>query len=212
MYLSLHMLGSLVELRNPPPPPSRMQLTLHATRRTPHGPSRLVQAMSAWSVKTRRAPSRRCRGARVYGHMTTAMYDMSTPQPLLPAGAVHVRVLRSIDAACSCCCCWSQISLLPWSSPRPQKRHNNSMCVFFTLNRSFYPSTSSTPIILSVPILHPREVQALWSQTYDTEILHRNAAKGVDNAMSCHRAGYNRHNVRTPATQIHRMREKRKTT
>ena len=55
------------------------------------------------------------------------------------------------------------------------------MCVFFTLNRSFYPSTSSTPIILSVPILHPREVQALWSQTYDTEILHRNAAKGVDN-------------------------------
>ena len=84
---------------------SRMQLTLHATRRTPHGASRLVLAMSAWSVKTRRAPSRRCRGARVYGHMTTATHDMSTPQPLLPAGAVHVRVLRSIDAACSCCCC-----------------------------------------------------------------------------------------------------------
>ena len=35
---------------------SRMQLTLHATRPTPHGASRLVQAMSAWSVKTRRAP------------------------------------------------------------------------------------------------------------------------------------------------------------
>ena len=34
----------------------RMQLTLHATRPTPHGASRLVQAMSAWSVKTRRAP------------------------------------------------------------------------------------------------------------------------------------------------------------
>ena len=79
------------------------------------------------------------------------------------------------------------------------------MCVFFTLNRSFYPSTSSTPIILSVPILHPREVQALWSQTYDTEILHRNAAKGVDNAMSCHRAEYNRHNIRTQATQILHM-------
>ena len=29
-----------------------MQLTLHATRRTTHGASRLVQAMSAWSVKT----------------------------------------------------------------------------------------------------------------------------------------------------------------
>ena len=31
-----------------------MQLTLHATRRAPHGASRLVIAMSTWSVKTRR--------------------------------------------------------------------------------------------------------------------------------------------------------------
>ena len=53
---------------------SRMQLTLHATRRTPHGASRLVLAMSAWSVKTRRAPSWHCRDARVYGHTTTAMH------------------------------------------------------------------------------------------------------------------------------------------
>ena len=36
----------------------RMRFTLHATRRTPHGASRLVQAMHAWLVKTRRAPSR----------------------------------------------------------------------------------------------------------------------------------------------------------
>ena len=52
-----------------------MQLTLHATRRTPHGASRLVLAMSAWSVKTRRAPSRNCRDASVYGRTTTAMHD-----------------------------------------------------------------------------------------------------------------------------------------
>ena len=52
-----------------------MQLTLHATRRTPHGASRLVQAMPAWSVKPRRAPSRHSRDARVYGHMTTAMHE-----------------------------------------------------------------------------------------------------------------------------------------
>ena len=44
---------------------STMQLTLHATRRTTHGASRLVQAMSAWSVKTSRAPSRHCSDARV---------------------------------------------------------------------------------------------------------------------------------------------------
>ena len=47
-----------------------MQLTLHATRRTPHGTSRLVQPMSAWSVKTRRAPPQHCRGARAIPHTT----------------------------------------------------------------------------------------------------------------------------------------------
>ena len=57
----------------------RMQFTLHATRRTPHSASRLVQAMSAWLVKTRRAPSRHSRDARVYGHTTTTMHKLSTP-------------------------------------------------------------------------------------------------------------------------------------
>ena len=31
----------------------RMQFTLHANFRTPHGASRLVQAISTWLVKTR---------------------------------------------------------------------------------------------------------------------------------------------------------------
>ena len=47
---------------------SRMRLTLHATRQTPDGASRLVQAMPAWLVKTRRAPSRHCRDATVHVH------------------------------------------------------------------------------------------------------------------------------------------------
>ena len=59
----------------------RMQFTLQATRPTPHGASRLVQPMSAWLVKTRRAPSRHRRDARVYGHTTTAMHKLSTPPP-----------------------------------------------------------------------------------------------------------------------------------
>ena len=63
---------------------SRMQVTLHATRPTPHGASRLVQAMPAWSVKTRRAPSGHYRDARVYGHTTTAMHNMSPHPPALP--------------------------------------------------------------------------------------------------------------------------------
>ena len=57
----------------------RIQLTLHAARRIPHGASRLVQATSAWSVKTRHALSWRRQFARVYGHTTTAMYDNEYP-------------------------------------------------------------------------------------------------------------------------------------
>ena len=65
---------------------SRMRLTLHATRRTPHGASRLLQAMSAWSVNTRRAPSRHCRNTRVYGHTTTVMRDNEYTPPPPPRG------------------------------------------------------------------------------------------------------------------------------
>ena len=61
-------------------PPPRL-LPLLATRQTPHGASRLVQAMSGWSAKTRRAPSRHFRGARVYGHTTTAMHDREHTPP-----------------------------------------------------------------------------------------------------------------------------------
>ena len=65
---------------------SRMHLTLHTTRPTPHGVSRLVQTMCAWSMKSRRAPSRQCRDARVYVHTTTAMHDVSNPPRPRPPG------------------------------------------------------------------------------------------------------------------------------
>ena len=63
---------------------SRMQRTLHAPRRTPNGASRLVLSISAWSVKTRCAPSRRYRVARVYGHTSVRLRPcmiMSTLRP-----------------------------------------------------------------------------------------------------------------------------------
>ncbi|CAM9917386.1 unnamed protein product, partial [Laminaria digitata] len=59
---------------------SRM-LTFHATRRTPHGASRLVLAMFARSVKTRRPPSQHCRDAMGDGHTTTAMHDNEYTPP-----------------------------------------------------------------------------------------------------------------------------------
>ena len=73
----------------------RMQFTLHETRRTPHGDSRLVQAMPAWLVKTRRAPSRDSRDARVYGHTTTAMHKLITTLPPPPARTRQQRLLAS---------------------------------------------------------------------------------------------------------------------
>ena len=40
------------------------------------------QSMSVWSVKTRHAPSRHCRDARVYGHMPTAMHEIEYIPPI----------------------------------------------------------------------------------------------------------------------------------
>ena len=40
--------------------------------------------MSAWSVKTRRAPSRHCTDAGVYGRTTTAMHEIEYTPPCPP--------------------------------------------------------------------------------------------------------------------------------
>ena len=60
-----------------------MRLTLHATRRTPHGASRLVQAIPTRSVNTRRATSWHYSYAKIYRHKNTAKHDMSTNPPAL---------------------------------------------------------------------------------------------------------------------------------
>ena len=66
---------------------SRMQLTLYATRPTSHGASRLMQSMSAWSGKTRRAPSLYCSDARVYDmtiRLRSCMMSSTPPPPSVP--------------------------------------------------------------------------------------------------------------------------------
>ena len=58
------------------------------------------------------------------------------------------------------------------------------VCGLFTI-LTFYPSTPSTPPVRADVLIHPREVQALWSQHYTTtRELQR---KGVDNATPRHR-------------------------
>ena len=80
---------------------SRMYLSLHATRRTPHGASRFQQAMSAWSVKTRRAPSRHYKDARVSCHTTTAVHEIEdiSPTEYTPPPPATVLTLEGIFKA-----------------------------------------------------------------------------------------------------------------
>ena len=84
---------------------SRMKLTLHATRRTPHGASRMVLAMSAWSVKTRGAPFRHCRDARVYSRMTI---DPRIPKiPGRSTSSFHRPGTHCLRQARSAVRCWA---------------------------------------------------------------------------------------------------------
>ena len=126
----------------------RMQSTLHATRRTPHGASRLVQAMSAWLMKTRRAPSRHSRDARVYGHTTAAMHKPRYPPPP-PSVRVRVRVTGSKPA--------ELIVLSLSTSPTPsvqRKLHHASWQVHRTL--PFLVSVRNFQLADSCFICHDR--------------------------------------------------------
>ena len=61
------------------------------------------------------------------------------------------------------------------------------VCVFFTLNRYFYPSTSSTTTSVRADssILLIEEIQVLlWSQSYATEILRCHVLYAVSTAVS----------------------------
>ena len=99
---------------------------------------------------------------------------------------------------------------LPYThhTPLPNKyrsyTHYN-MCVFLTLNRFFYSSTSSTT---SFRADSSSLIEALWSQ-------HCNMGSYVvpgrqQAVVYCHvnMLGYIRHNINTPATPIHLKREK----
>ena len=70
---------------------------------------------------------------------------------------------------------------------RPMFGLRSIVCMFFTLNRSFYPSTSST-ISVRADSSILEEIQVMWSQSYATEILRCHVcskhSSGQCNAMS----------------------------
>ena len=60
--------------------------------------------MSAWSVKTRRAPSWHCRDARVYGHATTPIHEIEYISPIEntppPINLCYISTLHRCTASC----------------------------------------------------------------------------------------------------------------
>ena len=73
-----------------------------------------------------------------------------------------------------------------------------SACVFFNFNRSFYPSTSSTPSVRA----DPRDTSSVvtnYDNIDNAEKVHGDAvlASRLHNVMPCHRppAGYDKRNV-----------------
>ena len=117
----------------------RMQFTLHETSRTPHGASGLVQAMSSWLVKTRRAPSRHSRDARVYGHTTTAMHKLSTHTP-------SFHVLRILFARF--------LWLLPVCIPDTRSHSRHPPSPAYTPTHPHTPTHTHTPTPTPTPT-HP---------------------------------------------------------
>eukprot|EP00610_Laminaria_digitata_P002056 TRINITY_DN577_c0_g2_i2.p1 TRINITY_DN577_c0_g2~~TRINITY_DN577_c0_g2_i2.p1 ORF type:complete len:91 (-),score=4.16 TRINITY_DN577_c0_g2_i2:129-401(-) len=83
------------------------------------------------------------------------------------------------------------------------------MTAFFTLNRYFYPSTSSTPPVRA-DSSNPRETRSVVTN-YDTETIHCSAARRVDTAVSCRHttSRHDKHNMQHPHPTDAR-KEKRK--
>ena len=90
--------------------------------------------------------------------------------------AVVVALSSLVDSLVELCaddspCCGS--ALIPTAVGSSETHHvccprlatSSAVCVVFASNRSFYQTTSSVHPSESVLILHPREVQILWSQT-----------------------------------------------
>ena len=105
----------------------------------------------------------------------------------------------SLDEASSCI-----TSILCWFIPE-----RNGGCTLFALFSSHrsrivpmgLPWEQSATMIYNVD---HREKQGLWSQPCDTEeTMYCNVARAVHNAMPCHRSGYEKHYIHTPATQTY---------
>ena len=84
----------------PPVPPSTKAI-LHATRNTSLRFDVGARDVCLVTVKTRHAPSRHCGDARVYGHTTTAMREVSTRPPWKPPCGKKTSLLQRKKKQCN---------------------------------------------------------------------------------------------------------------
>ena len=83
--------------------------------------------------------------------------------------------------------------------------------VFFTLNSSFYPTRRhpAHPDQCACRFFIFLETQALWSRGHDTEKVHCNVVRRVDNAITCRRTGYDRYGTEMLPIQVHALIERK---
>ena len=116
---------------------------------------------STWLWPVERLPS----GLHVHGVLATISAPFRSGPSFPHCMCQWARRLSRVKLAVIC---GARSALRRWSRSSCERRCKRIyrvcvVCVVFTLNRSFYPTTSVHPV--SVLIVHPREIQILWSQT-----------------------------------------------
>ena len=113
------------------------------------------------------------------------------------------------------CCCTYCTWLFSHVFPLLTVLCSALLCVFFALNRSFYPSTSSTPSVRADSSFHQKETErykAMCSETTThVEIQHCNAASRSRQCDDLHGTEYDRYDILYKRSQSRCVdREKRK--
>ena len=128
--------------------------------------SPLVHAMSAWSVITRRAPSRHSgRDARVYGHTTTAMHEYRVhPSPPPPPRALVPRAL--LFAGICLFAGWAFEGEGPGDGLRMFREIFLKICIntrwLWTVRRLSPPPAPAPSAVPLPPLLRPSCTFACW--------------------------------------------------
>ena len=143
--------------------------------------------MPAWSVETRRAPpSRHCRGARVYGHTTTAMHDLLSVEGVTPENeSLHstlsstfkkVRLKSGFVIGC--------ISPHPFHATHPTPSSRPFRFALHWCNKQCLPGRWK-PDVLSTPPRRRRDARVYGHTPIRTSCMHDMSTLPAPSTKSC---------------------------